>query len=70
MNTAKRPGGRPRYKISEDVIRDFERKRQSEKPPAPPRRRRKKDSDVTTFSGQVSAAEGVVLSRTPQQIEA
>ncbi len=48
-NIAKRPGGRPRYRISEDAIREFERKRQPEKPPAPTRRRRKKDPDVTEY---------------------
>jgi len=44
-NVAKRPGGRPRYRIREDDVREFERKRKGGASPAPPRKRRKKSDD-------------------------
>jgi len=44
-NVAKRPDGRPRYRISEEAIQDFEKKRKGGASPAPPRKRRKKPDD-------------------------
>ena len=48
-DVSKKPGGRPRYRISEEAIREFKKKRQPEKPLPTPRRRRKKDPGVTEF---------------------
>jgi excisionase family DNA binding protein len=49
-NVAKKPGGRPRYRISEAAIEEFERKRQGAAPPTPARKRRMKSDDrVTKF---------------------
>ncbi len=48
-DVSQKPGGRPRFKISEEAIREFEKKRQPEKPLPAPRRRRKKDPGVTEY---------------------
>jgi excisionase family DNA binding protein len=48
-NVAKPTSTRPRYKISEEAVREFEKKRQAEKPAPAPRRRKGKDPGVTEF---------------------
>ena len=48
-NVATGKGGRPRYRISETDLADFQKKRQPSKPPAPAPRRRKKDPNVIEF---------------------
>jgi excisionase family DNA binding protein len=48
-DVSKRPGGRPRYRISEDAVRKFEQKRKAGEPPAAPQKRRKKDPGVKKF---------------------
>ena len=48
-NVAKGSGGRPRYRVSETDLADFQRKRQPSKPPAPAPRRKKKDPHVIEF---------------------
>ncbi len=48
-NVATGSDGRPRYRVSEKDLADFQEKRQPSKPPAPAPRRRKKDPNVTEF---------------------
>ena len=48
-NVAVGKGGRPRYRISETDLADFQKKRQPSKPSAPALRRRKKDPNVIEF---------------------
>ena len=48
-NVAAEKGGRPRYRISETDLADFQKKRQPSKPVAPAPRRRKKDPHVIEF---------------------
>ena len=48
-NVATGKGGRPRYRISETDLAEFQKKRQPSKPPVPAPRRRKKDPNVIPF---------------------
>jgi excisionase family DNA binding protein len=48
-NVATGKGGRPRYRVSETDLADFQKKRQPSKPSAPAPRRRKKDPHVIEF---------------------
>ena len=48
-NVATGKAGRPRYRISETDLADFQKKRQPSKPPPPAPRRRKKDPNVIEF---------------------
>jgi excisionase family DNA binding protein len=48
-NVATGKGGRPRYRVSERDLADFQKKRQPPKPTAPAPQRRKKDPSVIEF---------------------
>jgi excisionase family DNA binding protein len=48
-NVATGGGGRPRYRISDEELAEFQRTRQNVKPPPKPSRRRKKDPNVIEF---------------------
>jgi len=43
INLAVNPRGRPRFRISDDAVRDFEAARSSQ-PPSPPARRRRRSA--------------------------
>lgn len=48
VNVARRPGGKPRWRISADSLRAFEMLRSVESPPVPVRRRRQQ-ADAIKF---------------------
>ena len=48
-NTAIKPGGKARYRISRADVEDFQRRRQNSPPPPPSPKRRKRDRDVTEY---------------------
>jgi len=50
INVARRPGGKPHYRVTSDAIRAFELLRSSETAAPPPRRgRRRKKTDAIAF---------------------
>ncbi len=49
VNVANRDSSRPRWRISEDAIRDFENKRQASTPPSAVQRRKKNDDGIIEF---------------------
>jgi hypothetical protein len=49
VNIAKKPGGRPRWRITPSAICEFENARAAKPKVLPARRRRKKQADVINF---------------------